>query len=100
MSLLDGVLGEVTGSATVEIVAAKVGLSPEQVASAISALGVAHTQKGDTVQTAAATTGLPTDALQQIVGYIGGENSLGQFTSLLRQDGEGGELHGGLSKLF
>ena len=100
MSLLDGVLGEVTGPATVEHFAAKVGLSPEQVALAISALGQAHVQEGDAVQTAAATTGLPTGVLLQIVGHIGGEGSLGQFTWLLKQDGERGGPIGGLSKLF
>lgn len=103
MGLLDGILGQVSESATVENLAAKVGLSPEQVTQAIGALGQAHTQDGDTVETAAASTGLPTDALSAIVSHIGGEGSLGHFATLLQGDGEGGEgggLLGGLSKLF
>ena len=103
MGLLDGILGQVAGSATVENLAEKVGLSPDQVTQAIGALGQAHGEAGDTVETAAANTGLPAEALQQIVGHIGGEGSLGHFASLLQSDGEGGEsggLLGGISKLF
>jgi hypothetical protein len=89
MSLLDGILGQVSGNPTVENLAAKVGLSPEQVEQAVAALGQAHAAPGDTVTTAAQQTGLPTDKLQEIVGHIGGEGALGQFASLLEQDGGG-----------
>jgi hypothetical protein len=89
MSLLDGILGQVSGNPTVDNLAAKVGLSPEQVEQAVAALGQAHAAPGDTVTTAAQQTGLPTDKLQEIVGHIGGEGALGQFASLLEQDGGG-----------
>ena len=89
MSLLDGILNQVSDNATVQNVAAKVGLSPEQVEQAVAALGQAHTAPGDTVTTAAGQTGLPTDKLQEIIGHIGGEGSLGQFAELLQQDGGG-----------
>lgn len=93
MSLLDSILGQVGGGATVQNLAAKVGLSPEQVESAVAALGQAHAQEGDTVQTASEATGLPADKLNEIVNHIGGEGALGRFASLL-----GGE--GGLSGMF
>jgi hypothetical protein len=89
MSMLDGILGQLSNNPTVENLAAKVGLSPEQVEQAVAALGQAHTAPGDTVATAAGQTGLPTDKLQEIVGHIGGEGSLGQFAELLQQGGGG-----------
>jgi hypothetical protein len=89
MSLLNGILGQVSETATVQNLAAKVGLSPEQVEQAIAALGQAHAAPGDTVSTAAEQTGLPQDKLSEIVGHIGGEGALGQFASLLQQDGGG-----------
>lgn len=63
--------------------ASKVGLSQDQVEQAISALAQSHTEPGDTVDGAAESTGLPTDTLQQIVGHIGGEGSLGQFAQII-----------------
>lgn len=95
MSFLDSMLGQVSGSATVQNLAAKVGLTPEQVESAVTALGQAHAQEGDTVQAASEATGLPTDKLNDIVQHIGGEGSLGQFASILTS--QGGSI---LSKIF
>ena len=89
MSLLDGILGQLSNNPTIDNLAAKVGLSPEQVEQAVAALGQAHTAPGDTVSTAAQQTGLPQDKLSEIVGHIGGEGALGQFASLLQQDSGG-----------
>jgi len=89
MSLLDGILNQVSDNATVQNLAAKVGLTPEQVEQAVAALGQAHTAPGDPVTTAAQQTGLPQDKLSEIVGHIGGEGALGQFASLLQQDSGG-----------
>jgi hypothetical protein len=100
MSMLDGLLGQLAGNVDIKNLAAKVGLSPEQVESAVAALGQAHPEPGDTVQTAAENTGLPTDILQQIVGHIGGEGSLGQFASMLGEQGGIGGLLGGLGSMF
>ena len=92
MSILDSILGQVSENATVQNLADKVGMSPEQVATAVAALGQAHAAEGDTVETAAAETGLPADKLQEIVGHIGGEGSLGQFSALLQGEGASGIL--------
>ncbi|MEO9132617.1 MAG: hypothetical protein ABI240_15605 [Sphingomonas sp.] len=99
MGLLDGLLAQVNENADVKNLAAKVGLTPEQIEAAVTALGQAHTAPGDTVDTAAATTGLPADILQQIVGHIGGEGALGKFAGLLNGEGAGGVL-GELGGLF
>jgi hypothetical protein len=95
MSLLDGFLSQVNENADVKNLAAKVGISPEQAEGAIMALAKSHTAPGDTVEGAAASTGLGTDVLSQIVGHIGGEGSLGQFASLL----EGEQAQGILGQL-
>lgn len=106
MGLLDGLLAQVTDNVDIKNLAAKVGLTPEQVESAVTALGQAHTAPTDTVTTAAETTGLSTDTLQQIVGHIGGEGALGQFASLLNgplgSAGQGalGELEGLAANFF
>ncbi len=97
MSLLDSILGQVSGTATVQNLAAKVGLSPQEVESAIAALGQAHGQEGDTVQTAAEATGLPTDKLSEIVQHVGGEGSLGRFASIVESQGG---ISGVLSKFI
>ena len=98
MSLLNGLLNQVSDTATVQNLAAKVGLSPEQVEQAVAALGQAHASEGDTVSTAAQQTGLPEDKLNEIVGHIGGEGALGRFASLLEQDSGG--ILGGLKSIF
>ena len=100
MSIVNDLLGQLPGNLDVQNLAAKVGLTPEQTETAVAALGQAHPQPGNTVETAAATTGLPTDVLQQIVGHIGGESSLGQFASLLGKSGGAEGILGKLSGLW
>ncbi|MDE2563709.1 MAG: hypothetical protein KGL48_15820 [Sphingomonadales bacterium] len=88
MSLFDQLLGQVAGNVDIQNLAAKVGIDPGQAESAIAALAAAHPAEGDTVQTAAANTGIEAGVLQQIVGHIGGEGSLGQFASMLGEHPE------------
>ncbi|WP_260581803.1 hypothetical protein [Sphingopyxis sp. PET50] len=92
MSILDNILGQISGNDTVTNLAAKVGLSPEHVESAIGSLARHHTMEGDTAEGAAAATGLPLEKLQEIIGHIGGEGSLGRFATMLQQDGGSGIL--------
>ena len=107
MGIVGGVRGQSAGNDAVANLAAKVGLSPEHVESAIAALAKHHPMQGDTAEGAAATTGLPLDKLQEIIGQIGGEGSLGQFAQMIGAvGGEGGEggagglLSGLAGKLF
>lgn len=99
MSLLDGILAQAAGNASVAGLASRVGLSPEQVEMAVAALAQAHQQPGDTVNQASQQTGLPQDKLSQIVGHLGGEGALGPIGGALQQQG-GGDLAGTLSKLL
>lgn len=98
MGLLDGLLGQIAANVDIENLAQKIGLSPDQVASAVQALGIAHGEPGDTLSSAAASTGLSADTLSQIVEQIGGEGALGRFASLLGEQGGGilGDIASGM----
>ena len=103
MGMLDGLLGQVAGNVDIQSLAARLGLTPEQVEQGVQALGAAHAAPGDTVTTAAAATGLPADKLQQMIEHIGGEGALGRFAGLLQAEGGAGGLLvklGGLASGF
>lgn len=92
MSILDGILGQVTQNADIANLAAKVGLSPEHVESAVAALAKYHPMAGDTAEGAAASTGLPLDKIQELITHIGGEGALANFASLLQGAGAAGAM--------
>ena len=84
MSILDEVLKGIGGAPDdVVNLAEKVGISPGMAEKAIAALGQSHQMEGDTVELASAKTGLDTGILSSIVGHIGGEGSLTNFSSML-----------------
>lgn len=85
MSLFDRLLGQISSNVDIKNLAAKVGIDPAMAESAIAALAAGHSAPTDTIETAAANTGIDTGILQQIVGHIGGEGSLGNFASMLGQ---------------
>jgi len=94
MSVFDSILSGI-GGAPDDVVglAKKVGIDPAMAEKAIAALGQAHQMEGDTVEAAAAKTGLPTGTLRQIVEHIGGEGSLMEFANMLDRDGDGNPLN-------
>ena len=97
MGTFDGILSKVGSSVDINQIAERVGLPPDKVESAIAALGTAHGQQGDTVQQAAASSGIDAGKIQQIVQQIGGEGALSQVSSLLGKSGAGlGESASGL----
>jgi hypothetical protein len=103
MALFDDILGKIGDHPEIANMAAKLGIDPKLAEQAVAALGEAHQQPGDTVQEAAAETGLDSGVVSQIVEHIGGEGSLGQFAAMLDQDGDGNPLDdiaGFASKLF
>ena len=94
MSLLDGILKSIGGAPDdVANLASKVGIDPAMAEKAIAALGQTHAMEGDTVELAAAKTGLDTGILNKIVEQIGGEGSLASFASLIDRDGDGNPLN-------
>lgn len=94
MSLLDGLLGDLGGNATVQNLAAKVGMNPDQIESAIAGLAQAHMAPTDTVATASDRTGVPQDKLHEILAQLGGEGALGQLAGMMGHQG-GGQPGGG-----
>jgi hypothetical protein len=86
MGLLDGILGQLGGNAAIADIAAKVGIDPAMAEKAIAALGVSHAEPGDTIEGAAAKTGLDTGTLGSIAEQLGGEGALGQLSGLLQSN--------------
>ena len=104
MSIFDDILKNIAGSPDdVANLARTVGLDPAMVETAISALAKARPMQGDTVDLAAANTGLDPAVLTRIVSSIGGEGSLVNFANILDRDGDGNPLDdiaGMAGKLF
>ncbi|MGN6356438.1 MAG: hypothetical protein ACTHLU_03030 [Novosphingobium sp.] len=98
MSVLDGLLNKLGPDVDVTNLAAKVGIDPALAEKAISALGVAHQQPGDTISLAAEKTGLDSGVLGQIVNHIGGEGSLGEFARMLKDHSQAGSVFSALGK--
>ncbi len=87
MSLFDGILKSIGGAPDdVANLAASLGIDPGVAEKAIAALGHAHPMQGDTVELAAANTGLDTGLLGKIVDQIGGEGSLVEFNNMLKDN--------------
>jgi hypothetical protein len=104
MSILDGILKNIGGAPDdVVNLAKQVGIDPAMVETAIAVLGKTHQMDGDTVTLAAEKTGMSPAILNQIVGAIGGEGSLTQFSSMLDLDKDGNPINdimGMAGKLF
>ena len=103
MGLLDGILGQLGGADQICKLAGQFGISEEQVQTAMAALGKAHAEPGDTVASAAQSTGLSADTLQGLLGQIGGEGTLEQISGMIDRDGDGNpvnDIMGMAGKLF
>lgn len=103
MGLFDQLLGAAHNHPTVKNMADKLGIDQATAEKAIAALGEAHHEQGDTVELAAAKTGVDTSTLKSIVDQIGGEGSLTAFKQMLDADGDGNpfdDIAGMASKFF
>ena len=96
MSIFDQILGQISSNVDVKNLAAKVGIDPSMVETAIAGLAAGHAAPTDTVETAAANTGIDAGILQQIVGHIGGEGSLASFATSLAQHPDAAGMIGNL----
>jgi len=86
MSLFDSLSGLLGQSVDVGEIAGKLGIDPAVATQAVAALGAAHDQPGDTVEAAAAQTGIDTDTLNQVVGALGGHEGLSQVAQILQNN--------------
>ncbi|MGB3738233.1 MAG: hypothetical protein WA948_02650 [Pontixanthobacter sp.] len=102
MGLFDSILSQVSDNPTGKNMAEKMGIDPADAAKAVAALAEAHGQDGDTVQAAAAKTGMNADTLNSIRDHIGDEGSLGKFAAMIDKDGDGNPLNelGDMAKGF
>ena len=98
MGILDIILGQVSQHADVGNLAAKLGIDPAMAEKAIAALGQSHQEPGDTIEGAAAKTGLDAGTLNQIVEQIGGEGSLGAFSQMLKDHPQASSVLGMLDR--
>lgn len=98
MDLLDGILGQMAGNVDIAAIAGKVGIDPAMAEQAVAALGKAHPEPGNTLETAAASTGLDAGVLGQIVQQLGGEGALGQLSGLLKDNPQAASIMGMLDR--
>lgn len=102
MDFLNNIVGQLGGVDKIAGLAKQVGLSEEQVKAAMAALGKAAPEPGDTVTSAAQSTGLPMDKLNELLTQVGGEGALTKLTGFLDQDGDGNPMNDimGFAKKF
>jgi hypothetical protein len=98
MSILNSIFSQFGQNVDVGNMAEKLGLDPSVAEKAIAALGQSHQEAGDTIEGAAAKTGLDTGILSQIVEHIGGEGSLGEFANILKDNPQASGLLGMLDR--
>ena len=98
MSLFDSILGQVGGNLDIGGIASKFGIDASTAEMAVKALGQSHAEPGDTVATAAASTGLDAGMLGQLASHLGGDNGLGQLSGLLQGNPALSQLASGLDK--
>ncbi|MBV1688058.1 hypothetical protein KRR38_10320 [Novosphingobium sp. G106] len=98
MSILDSIFSQFGQNVDVGNMAEKLGLDKSVAEKAIAALGQSHQEAGDTIEGAAAKTGLDTGILSQIVEHIGGEGSLGEFANILKDNPQASGLLGMLDR--
>jgi len=98
MSLFDNILSQVGGNLDVGSIASKFGIDASTAEQAIQALGQSHAAPGDTVATAAASTGLDAGMLGQLASHLGGDSGLGQLSGLLQGNPALSQLASGLDR--
>ncbi|HEX4847139.1 MAG TPA: hypothetical protein VFV30_03260 [Novosphingobium sp.] len=84
--MLDGILGQLGGNLDIAAIAEKAGIDPAMAEKAVAALGQSHAEPGDTIEGAAAKTGLDVGQLGAIAQQLGGEGGLEKISSLIKDN--------------
>lgn len=86
MGMLDGILGQLGGQVDIGAIAQQVGIDPAMAEKAVAALGQSHAEPGDTLEGAAAKTGLDIGQIGQIAEQLGGAGALEKLSGLLNDN--------------
>lgn len=86
MGMLDGILGQLGGQVDIRAIAQQVGIDPAMAEKAVAALGQSHAEPGDTLEGAAAKTGLDIGQIGQIAEQLGGAGALEKLSGLLNDN--------------
>lgn len=86
MGLLDNLANEAMGL-DVPALAAQVGLAPDVTEAVLIALGKAHFDGHDTVNSAVDETGVPREKVQELLAAVGGDDALAKVASLINGGG-------------
>ncbi len=100
MGIFDSMISQFGEGMNAQAVADRLDLPTDKVEQAIAALSIAHSQPGDTVATAAASSGLSSVQIKCIVDELGGENALNKLSDLLGKGPRRNPLTDRLSDLF
>lgn len=86
MGMFDDVMRQM-GGLDLNAVATNVGLPEGQIDTLLHALAAERDEPGDTVEGAAARTGLSPDIIRQVLAHLGGEDGLAKVGDLLGSSG-------------
>jgi hypothetical protein len=76
-------LSRLDGDLSTASIGENLGLPAVKVEQAVAALTVAYSQPGDTIETAAACSGLSRQEMVEVVSQLGGERGLRKLSSLI-----------------
>ncbi len=83
MGIFDSMLAEIGSDLDADAIGHRVGLPAAKVEQIIAALGIAFSQPGDTVEAAAASSGISPSAIRSVLEDLGGEQAMSKFAGLL-----------------
>ncbi len=83
MGIFDSMLAQMGCELNAAAIGAKLGWPADRVERAIAALGVTHTQPGETIAAAAVSSGMRPAELSQIIEELGGESGLSRLSAIL-----------------